>query len=237
MNPAGEKAKAALADAWTSPDSSATVLLAIAFDVLTPACLDWEPETVREQLEAALDIKISQREMDRFLALRAALTSNMAYRDVMVFHHTMNALNGSRIVFSTWDPVDLDELAWGLSELMLNDKPESADEWRNRFSDDVRRYIGVLAGDGRYASGALPAIVKSAADFGPAARGSDEFADDPLLYGTAHENSVIAAQEADDYARARLRATLEALQTLPLSTRSPAWPPSAPEAPAGAGRP
>ena len=234
MNPAGESAKQSLAAVWTSPDSSATVLLAVAIDILSPACLDWEPETVREGLEAALDIQISQREMDRFLALRAALTSNMAYRDVMVFHHTMNALNGSRVVFSTWDPVDIDELAWGLFELMLNDKPASSEEWRSRFSDDVRRYVGVIAGDGRYAAGSLPAIIKSVADFGPMVKGAAEFADDPLLYGTAHENSVRDAQEAEDYAKARLDATMAALRTLPLSSRSPTWPPSAPEAAAGA---
>ena len=127
MTPGGELAKAALANEWTSPDSSATVLLAVAIDVLSPECLHWEPETIREQLESELGIKILQREMDRFLALRAALISDMAYQDVLVFHHTMNALNGSRIIFSAWGPVDLDELTWGLYELMLNDKPESDD--------------------------------------------------------------------------------------------------------------
>jgi len=234
MTPGGELAKAALANEWTSPDSSATVLLAVAIDVLSPECLHWEPETIREQLESELGIKILQREMDRFLALRAALISDMAYQDVLVFHHTMNALNGSRIIFSAWDPVDLDELTWGLYELMLNDKPESDDAWKQRFSPDVRRYIGVIANDGHYAPGSLPIIIQTLADFGPVVPDSTEFADDPVIYGEAHGRSVEESRDADDYAHARLQATLQALKTLPFATRSPTWPPPDSVAPADA---
>ena len=234
MAPVGELAKAALANEWTSPDSSATVLLAVAIDVLTPACLEWEPETIREQLKAQLGVTVAQREMDRFLALRAALVSDMAYQNVLVFHHTMNALNGSRIIFSAWEPVDLDELTWGLYELMLNDKPESDEDWASRFSADVRRYVGVIANDGRYAPGSLPAVVRAVADFGPEVSGAAEFADDPMIYGDAHGRSVDEAVDANNYANARLKATLHALQTLPLANRSPAWPPPGDEAPANA---
>ena len=235
--PAGATARAALADAWTSKEPTATVLLAIAIDLLGKECLDWEPDTVREQIEAALDIKVAQREMDRFLSLRTALTTDMVYQDVVTFHHAMNALSGSEATFSTWDHVDLDELTWGLTEIMFNDRPVDDAEWAARFSPDVRRYIGLLAGDGDYAPNALPDVVTAVADFGPAKSATSEFADDALLYGTAHENSVGSAKDAAAYANARIEATLDALRSLPLSTRSPDWLASAREALAGAAQP
>ena len=221
--PAGATARAALADAWQSKETTATVLLAIAIDLLGKECLDWEPDTVREQIEASLSVNIAQREMDRFLALRTALTTDMVYRDVVTFHHAMNALNGSEATFHTWDPVDLDELTWGLTEIMFNDRPVDDAMWAARFSDDVRRYIGVLVEDVGYAPNALPDVIAAVADMGPARRGSAQFADEPSIYGTAHENNVRDVQAATAYAEARIAATMDALRSLPLSTRAPGW--------------
>jgi hypothetical protein len=220
---ASQSDKMALADAWKSSDTPATVLLAIVVDMFGIESLGWEHDTVKESIESALGINVLQREMDRYAALVLSLTTNMAFTDVMVFHHTMNALNGSQAMFSTWDPVDLDELTWGLTEIMLNDNPVDDEDWATRFAPDVRRYIGLLAGGGRYAPASIPEVVKLTADFGSTVSGEAEMTADPMLYGTAHENSVAESDLAAKYTDARMTILLDMLKVLPLRTRSGSW--------------
>jgi len=223
MRPAQENTRKQFSDAWESAETPATVLIAIIIDLFSDEALQWEPETLREALDGAIDVSPAQREVDRFMSLKTALMTDMCYTDVTVFHHTMNALNGSQAVFTTWDPVDLDELTWGLTELFLNDRPTSDEDWANRFSPDVRTYIGLLVSDGNYAPGSLPEVVKSVAIMPESVSGDEQYADDPMLYGTAHENSVEAAADAEKYAQARLDRLMSMLDELPFSSRSPDW--------------
>lgn len=221
MRPVRLNDRQQLADVWKSPETPATVLLGIAIDLHGPEVLDWEPETLKEALHSSLDIEVSQREVDRFLALKTALTTNMAYTDVITFHHTINALNGSQAVFNTWDPIDLDELTWGLTELMLNDRPTSDQDWASRFSSDVKRYVGlIIEQTGSYIPNAMPAVIKSIAEY---ASGSNTADTDPTLYAVAYENSTTDVRDAEQYAQSKLDDTLTLLNQLPLSKRSEGW--------------
>jgi hypothetical protein len=170
------------------------------------------------------------------MALVTALTTDMVYRDVTVFHHAMNALNGTAVNFDTWDPVDMDELAWGLAELAINDTPESQEEFGSRFSPDVRRYVGLLSGDGKYAAGSLPAPIAAVADLPQARSGSELMADDPTLFGAASDKAAAESAEAEAYASARMTETFRLLETLPLSSRAAGWRASAASALEGSAR-
>lgn len=226
MVPTSPTLRSQLSDAWRDSSAPATVLLAVAIELFGTECLDWEPETLREQLKSTLDVAPTQREMDRYLALVTALTTNMIYTDVYAFHHAMNALNGSTATFQTWDPVTLEELTWGLTELELNDRAGPDEKWADRFSADVRRYIGVLSG-GYAAPHALPSVIKDVADFGADTGDIRDFASDPEISGAAHDSVAAATADAEAYAKATLQAVITALRSLPLSSRSPTWPPSA----------
>lgn len=221
MRPVRLNDRQQLADVWKSPETSATVLLAIAIDLYGSEVLDWEPETLKEALRSSLDIEVTQREVDRFLALKTALMTNMAYTDVITFHHTINALNGSQAVFNTWDPIDLDELTWGLTELMLNDRPVNDQDWVSRFSSDVKRYIGlIIEQTGSYIPDAMPAVIKSLAEYAIDNSTTDM---DPTLYAVAYENSTAEVRDAEQYTQKKLDDTLTLLNQLPLSKRSEGW--------------
>jgi len=136
-----------LRDIWESRDTFATVLLASLVKQEGVEALNWEPETVRLCIARMIKQEPNDVNMDKLFALAAALTTNMFYTSVETFHATANALSGSGADFDQFDPVEPEEIAWAVMEVLSNDPPNQTDEDIGaRFSLDVRGYIGAILG-------------------------------------------------------------------------------------------
>lgn len=116
----------------------ATLVLAALDATGTAECLNWDPDTLRIELEAAGG-HITGPNVDKLMAMGLALTSNAFYTDVSAFIHVCNALSGEGADFDTFDPATVAEMAWAVTEVVLCDAPKG--ELPSLFSDEVIEYM------------------------------------------------------------------------------------------------
>lgn len=125
------------------PGTMATVLYAIALHYLGEDIHGWEPETVLLELKDELGVEMIPANHDKLLALLAAIGSDSFYQRPVAFMAVVQTLCGSENPLDMDDPLLPAEMAWGVTEVLLNDDTPHA------FSVDVATLAGeVLAEDG-----------------------------------------------------------------------------------------
>jgi len=203
---------------WSNPNTFGTALLALAIDEFGTECFGWEPETIRMEVQDTYHITLPQANMDKLMAMITALSTNLFYVSVESFTHIANALNDSEADFYTWDPVDADEAAWAITEVALSDAPRPRESFEDRFSHDVRRYVGVIVTDEGIVS---PPDVLGIAEMDPSVQKAADvtFADDPSMFAGFYRLSQEKANDVTQYVRKRTAALLNQLQRLPLQNR------------------
>ena len=119
------------------PNTVGTVLLIILVDSWGTEFFDWEPETLRRQAVADFGATIPPENLDKIWALVTYMTTDRVWNDLDLFVHTANALSDQGSDFENYDPADVQEIAWALSELMLLEPPAEGEE----PSPDILVYI------------------------------------------------------------------------------------------------
>ena len=207
-----------VADWWSNPNTFGTSLLALAIDEFSTDVMSWEPQTIRMEVQDTYRITLRQANVDKLMAMITALSTNLFYVSVEAFTHIANALNDSEADFYTWDPVDADEAAWAITEVALSDAPKRTEVFTNRFSSDVRRYIGVIVTDDGISS---PPDVLSMAEIDKSVQLAADvtFADDPSMFAGFYKLSQQKANDVTQYVKKRTAALIEQMQRLPLQNR------------------
>jgi hypothetical protein len=122
-------------------DSYATVLVGILGDHFNSLeWFDWEPDTLIETVREELKLDMPLHVRDRIWGLVTALSTDQFYRDPLVFNHVCNALSGGPVPLGVFEPAEVDEVAWGVLEVLMSDLDENQDP---KFSVDVATYVGV----------------------------------------------------------------------------------------------
>lgn len=214
---ASQLKRAEVAKHWANPQTFGTSLLALLIDEFGTEALQWEPETLRLQIKDTYDVTLPQASMDRLMAIITALTTDLFYQSVESFSHIANALSGSGTDFYKWDPVESEEAAWAITEVLMNDPVHPEGDPGDRFSDEVRRYLGVILQSEGIVT---PPDILSIADRGSGAQGPDEtFSDDPALYSAFYKLSQRKAADIVDYVRGNVHGLVKQLNQLPLQER------------------
>jgi len=131
-------------DLLTSPDTYGTVLACVAIDAYGLEALNWDPRTLRMELEASYGVEMSDASLDRLQAFLTAITTDQFYNDLWAFLHIANALNGRPVDFRVGpDEVDIEEIVWAVAEVGLSD-PKEDDKDTPTYSEDVAEAVGVL---------------------------------------------------------------------------------------------
>lgn len=120
--------------------------------------LNLHPTALRGELRDILRITdIPQSSMDLLMAATLIAQTDLFYRDLPTFIDVCNILSGSPVSPDVFDPADVYEIAWALAEAYLLDPPETPDVHADRFSEEIREYIGFMAVEEGMLS--LPAIL------------------------------------------------------------------------------
>jgi len=117
---------------------ASTMLISLADMTNGLEFMEWDPDTIRDEVYTETNAKMPQENMDKIMALVMVLTTDSFYRDVDAFIHICNSMAGEGADFKTFDPAEMDEISWAVTELMLNDPKE--DE-KSPFDEDVEGYI------------------------------------------------------------------------------------------------
>lgn len=200
-------------------DSYATTLLAILIDEFgTKPLYDpdpeiegpWDPTTIAMELEETFDVTLPRQNFDRLMAAIRILTTDEFYHSLPDFIWYCNILSGDTMEPGLWDPAEADEIAWGITEALLLDAPESPEP----FAPQIRQYIGAVMD--------MQGIVNPPDVLKIAIRGKNpagivgQYSDDPLMYEMVYQTEAAKTQSIHDLIRNNLIELNHQLAALPL---------------------
>lgn len=125
-----------------SSETFGTTVHAILLDRFGQEIYSWEPVTVALECKAEFECEPCTTVMDRWCAIQVAMVSDAFFRRLDAFLGVCNTLASGEPYADVFDPVTVEEAAWGVAEIGLN---------RDflPFSPTIRSYIRkVSAGDG-----------------------------------------------------------------------------------------
>lgn len=128
-----------------NPESVGSAILIILMDRFGTGMFEWEPDTLRMEIQSNFDVIPPQENMDKIWALITVITTNLFYVSMEAFIHICNALGNEGVDFQNYDPATVDEMCWGITEASLVYPPDKEDT----FSQEVLTYMRAqLAAEG-----------------------------------------------------------------------------------------
>ena len=135
-----------LADYLKSDRTFATSLLGIFLDAYGVEGLEAQPEAILVQIKQDFGVDLPRRNSDKLFAAINMTLTNLPYTDLGTFIVTVDGLSRERESnFQVISPTPIEDVAWGVTEMVLNDPVRNLPELRDRFSVDVLAYIGACA--------------------------------------------------------------------------------------------
>jgi hypothetical protein len=208
------------------------MLVALMDDLGSVEFFDWEPESLRMEIQDRYDAKLPPENMDKLQALIMALTTNQFYVSLEAFINICNALAGEGSDFESFDPADVDEMAWAVAEVLLLDPPEDGDA-TSLFSQEVRHYIAEKAKDEGFIRLPRP-LNKLAGDLLSSDVGEMAPETDAALAAASIQTQDADIKGIEDYIQKRVAAMMETISNMRLangdveswskySKRTPTW--------------
>lgn len=201
-------------EAWTGEDTFATSLLLLTIDTYGTEALHWDFRTLKMEIEDDFQLVLPQPNFDRLMTAINLLRTDDFFRSLPDFIAWCNILDGDQYDPRVFDPADAQEMAWGITEAMVIAPPDEDDE--EPFTDEIRAYIGAVLDEEGITH--PPDILRLALRDDPAQHVSEDFTDDPEMFGAVYELEQSKTQAITDYLRARLQLLAQQLQSLPLRT-------------------
>ena len=200
-------------DVMMEPSSFGTTLLIALIDSYGTECIQWEPETLRKQVEEDLDINLPGSTMDRIMAAMSVLASDMFFVSIEGFNNTCESLNFGAVSGNKFIPCELDDIIWGCTEarLLLGAEEYDSADW----SHDIGRYTGLqLSLEGVTKA---PSII-GFAEFAPEELDNKDMllADDQLMAATYQSRQTDVVRELDREAISKMQGLLQQVSSMQL---------------------
>jgi hypothetical protein len=207
--------RASIARALGDEQSFATTLLVIVADEYGLEAFSgseaWHPTTLRMEVLESFGVEMPPINGDKLAAAIDIVTSDNFFRRLTVFNTYCNVLSGTPPDFTSFDPADIYEVAWGLTEALLLSPAEEDEE---PFADEIRHYIGRLVSD----AGLLepPDILR----LGIIEPRYDTMPDDPDGFADAFKMQAEDSEEVTVWLRERVTLLADQLGSLVLDNGS-----------------
>ena len=134
-----------------SPYTMATVVHAIVRDKYGDEAYFWDPLTVALELKADFSVDTSPEVMDRWSAMQVVMTGDSFFNRIDSFLAVCNAFSSGDPFFGTFDPVTVEEAAWGVAEVGMNRDMLP-------FSPTIKSYCRTILAEDGYGKGNYPAV-------------------------------------------------------------------------------
>ena len=201
---------------WTSEDSYATTLLLCFIDVYGTEGLEWDPMTIRSEIEDDFKVKVPARTFNKLMAGINLATTDQFYTNLPDFIDLCNILSGDILDPRWFDPADPGECAWGITEAMLISPPEKDDE--HPFSQDIVAYISqVVKSHGiQNPPDVLKLGLREDADQ-IAENVAQSFSDDPEMYSAIWKVQQEKSDDIKMYVKENIRSMFAQVEQLKLN--------------------
>lgn len=203
------------ADATASPLFIAWLDMAVSDKDDINDVLDWDPETVSQELHDEFKVAIPRINFHKIMACKELVRTDHFYKHLPSFISLCNVLSGTTLNTEEFDPADSEECAWGITEALLLCPPEDID---NAFSDDIVDYVSkVLSSEGYLTA---PDILKVGNLKDEVERVATEWSDDPAIHATIWSNNTDKANNIKKLIQGRLGQMVSELKSLHLTQGS-----------------
>lgn len=198
-----------------SDQTFATTLVAIVVNEYGTEAFEWDPETIKMEINEDFHVQIPTANFDRLMAGIGILTTDDFFQSLPDFVNYCNILSGDSYDPSTFDPADVLEIAWGIFEVLLLTPPEEDNP--DPFSLEITAYIGKqLDAEGIITP---PDILRIAVrDKDPANMVGGEYSDDPIMFASIYEFEAGKTEDINNAIQSRVQSLMSQLQSLPFNT-------------------
>ena len=118
------RSKDALKSVWKNESSYATTLLLCYIDSYGTEGLEWDPMTIRHEIEEDNNIRLSNKNFNKLMAAINVATTDQFYTSLPEFIDLCNILSGDVLDPRWFDPADPGECAWGITEALFISPPD-----------------------------------------------------------------------------------------------------------------
>jgi hypothetical protein len=188
----------------------ATVLLSCLLKTYGLDVLKWDGLTIQLQVKDDFGVEMPRLVYDKLMALISAITTTHIYEDVPLFDETVSALCG-RGFGEEEDIPAVEDVAWTIAELQLND-PEPVGRHKDvPYGHDIRKYVEVVLADEGFSI--APRILGFAKTSNVKAEGTG----DTEMFAAAWGEKQAKADEIDKWVEDKVVILVQQLQTLGIS--------------------
>lgn len=199
---------------FEDPETYASTMIVALVDRLGVEFFTWDPNTIKLELSALYQAEAPAENLDKLNAMLLAITTNQFYVSLESFTNICNALVGYGVDFRVYDPAELDEMAWGVTEVGLMAPPEQ-DDLAEAFSEEIRYYVGQRAQEEGLAR--LPRPLDSFGILTDAGYNAEDKADiDSEMYAAYHTSQQGEITEIQSWVKERLSELFRQIEQLPL---------------------
>jgi len=199
------------------PSTTATVLLVIAADHFGTELLTWDPETIKIEMDERFG-EIPNHSFNKLMAAVEITTTNSFYEELPAFIRLCNILYNGTFDPREFDPADVGEVAWGVTESLLLWPPEDKNE--EPFAKDIIVYIAhAVAEEGIM----VPPDVLRLGTIDKQMvwnKVQGTFSDDPSMFNAIYDMEKSKTNEINQMVKGRLKKMLEQLDALSLDNGS-----------------
>ena len=201
---------------WTNDNAYATTLLMCFIDTYGTEGLNWDPMTIRAEIEEDFNVKVPARVFNKLMAGINLATTDQFYTSLPDFIDLCNILSGDVLDPRWFDPADPGECAWGITEAMLISPPDR--EEQNPFVPDIVGYISeIIKSHGiQNPPDVLKIGLKGDASL-IAENVAQTFSDDPEMYSAIWKVQQEKSDEIRAYVKDNLKALLNQIENLHLN--------------------
>ena len=210
------KGREAMRSIWTNNEAYATTLLLCFIDVYGTEGLEWDPMTIRAEIEEDFNVKVPAKVFNKLMAGINLASTDQFYTSLPDFIDLCNILSGDVLDPRWFDPADPGECAWGITEAMLISPPDREEE--NPFAQDIVGYIAeTIKSHGiQNPPDVLKIGLKGDAEQ-IAENVAQTFSDDPEMYSAIWKVQQEKSEEIRVYVKTNLKNLLNQIEGLHLN--------------------
>lgn len=172
----------AIQELLQSPETSATVIHAILHRQYGDPAYAWDIVTMMLEVRDDFKVEMASEVANRWAAIQTIMTTDAFFKRLDAFLAICNTLSTGQPYFSVFDPVTVEEAAWGISEVCLNRELLP-------FSYAIQGYVQqILSADGY--DGDMPEVFEAV--FDPEHQRADLKRVLRMLHGRENTNTVEA---------------------------------------------
>lgn len=193
--PDGVSTKTEARNLLQSPNTMATVLHAILRDRYGDDWYNFDQLSIMMDLQADFECDPCPAAMDRIGAIQTLMTGDSFFNRIDAFFGVCNAFSSGQPFFGAFDPVTVEEAAWGLAEAGMNRDILP-------FSPTIKQYCRVILKQNGYGDTSIPPLFNIVftdgdTDIGEISRGLVSDENGEALQNFLTENATDLAHQFD----------------------------------------